>query len=760
MATVDVGNQPSSGIYDPFNGLVYVANYGSNNVTVIGGRDQIATVDVGTGPLGEACDTENGWVFVANSGSQSVSVINGTSLVGTVPTGLDPVGPVYDPLNGFVYVSNSGTDTITIINGTTALAEIGGGLGPENGAFDAQNGYIYVPDSILSGATYTVKVVDGNRSIATVSLGGTLQPEQAIYDNATKDVYILGGGYVGVINGTSFVSSVQTGGATVSGTYDPENGGILAANPYLGLVDVIVGSSLEKAISVGNDPLYVAYDLANENAFSINFGSGNLSVISNTSVVESLRVGMNPTCAVFNVRNGFLYSLNRGSNNVTVIALGYAVSVSESGLPSLTEWWINVTGQPSRGSTSPVVSFNESFGAYNYSMGTVAKNYSAPDGVLVAPGHPISVPVLFGLIPYVVQFTETGLLANTNWSVTMDGVTRIANSTSIEFWEPNGTHAYRIGSVPGWSPGSFAGSVTVKGGAPPVIVPWLRLTYPVTFKESGLLPFTEWWVNVTRGPSTSSVGSLLSLSEPNGTYRYTVATLDKAYSSHGGSFTVNGLDVFEAIVFFAVNYTVTFAESGLPSGAGWWVNLTGGSSTFSMTESLAFEAPNGSYSYSVVTNNLNYSAPRGSLVVNGSEVSRVVTFYLVAYPVIFTETGLPSGTSWSVTFNGTTQSGNENLEFVAVRNGTYAFTVGSVGKYTPSPSFGTITVRGLPASVSISFEPPATFLGSPQEEGTVILGGSMVVAVVAGAVAILVSRRKPSPPGSAKRGGGTPPTPP
>ncbi|MEM3325620.1 MAG: S53 family peptidase, partial [Thermoplasmata archaeon] len=63
------------------------------------------------------------------------------------------------------------------------------------------------------------------------------------------------------------------------------------------------------------------------------------------------------------------------------------------------------------------------------------------------------------------------------------------------------------------------------------------------------------------------------------------------------------------------------------------------------------------------------------------------------YTVTFTESGLPSGTSWSVTFNSNTKSSTTNtISFTGIANGTYSYSVGAVSGYTASPSSGTITV--------------------------------------------------------------------
>ena len=57
-----------------------------------------ATIPVGTNPEGVAYDAGKGEMFIANYGSNTVSVISDSSntVVATVPVGIEPVGVAYD----------------------------------------------------------------------------------------------------------------------------------------------------------------------------------------------------------------------------------------------------------------------------------------------------------------------------------------------------------------------------------------------------------------------------------------------------------------------------------------------------------------------------------------------------------------------------------------------------------------------------------------------------------------------------------------
>ncbi|EQD76071.1 hypothetical protein B1A_03495, partial [mine drainage metagenome] len=64
------------------------------------------------------------------------------------------------------------------------------------------------------------------------------------------------------------------------------------------------------------------------------------------------------------------------------------------------------------------------------------------------------------------------------------------------------------------------------------------------------------------------------------------------------------------------------------------------------------------------------------------------------YHVVFQESGLPTGQSWSVTLNGTTQrSTSRRITFVEP-NGTYSWSIGPIAGYRTSAYSGTVAVRG------------------------------------------------------------------
>ncbi|MGA8604620.1 MAG: thermopsin family protease [Thermoplasmata archaeon] len=73
------------------------------------------------------------------------------------------------------------------------------------------------------------------------------------------------------------------------------------------------------------------------------------------------------------------------------------------------------------------------------------------------------------------------------------------------------------------------------------------------------------------------------------------------------------------------------------------------------------------------------------------------------FVVSFSETGLTSGTMWSVTFNGVTQASSTAFDNFTATIGTYLYQVGNVAGYTVSPASGSVTVSGVPYNVPVTY---------------------------------------------------------
>jgi YVTN family beta-propeller protein len=144
-------------------------------------------------------------------------------------------------------------------------------------------------------------------------------------------------------------------------------------------------------------------------------------------------------------------------------------------------------------------------------------------------------------------------------------------------------------------------------------------------------------------------------------------------------------------------------------------------------------------------------------VYASNEISDNVSVISGTYDVVFTESGLGSGTIWSVNLAGTSNSSSTPVVGFREIDGTYQFTVGSVGSLAPNPAHGQLRVAATPALLAIHFSPSGgssgggfswswiwnwlpAFLPPPWNFIVVVIGG--VVTVVA---AVQLSRRGAPP---------------
>jgi parallel beta-helix repeat protein/putative cofactor-binding repeat protein len=152
-------------------------------------------------------------------------------------------------------------------------------------------------------------------------------------------------------------------------------------------------------------------------------------------------------------------------------------------------------------------------------------------------------------------------------------------------------------------------------------------------------------------------------------------------------------------------YTITFVETGLPIGTAWSVTL-GSSSVSSKTQTVVFSpyaAQHISQDFTVARiSGYLVSELTGQITLNGASQVITLTFTPVKYNVTFTETGLPSGTSWSVTIGSQTLSSSGTINF-SLPNGTYNYTVGSVTGYHLNTATGSFQINAAGKTISVTF---------------------------------------------------------
>ena len=158
---------------------------------------------------------------------------------------------------------------------------------------------------------------------------------------------------------------------------------------------------------------------------------------------------------------------------------------------------------------------------------------------------------------------------------------------------------------------------------------------------------------------------------------------------------------------------VVFTENGLPSGAGWSVVYGGQIHTSSSTTlTLSSSAGTNSFSVGAVSGQgqiaeYKPSPASGSVVVPSYSTSYVSISYTaikaVTYVVTFTESGLPSGTEWTVTINGETHSSSSSSISFNLYNGTHSYSISTPYGYSTGQSSGSIDVNGAAKNIEVNF---------------------------------------------------------
>ena len=422
----------------------------------------------------------------------------------------------------------------------------------------------------------------------------------------------------------------------------------------------------------------------------------------------------------------------------------YTVQFSERGLPSGTSWGVTVNSQPKSALTGSVIQYQLPNGSYPYSITPIpgyhesTVPYSGP--IYVQNATYIVPTLLWSQFTYPVAFSETGLPPTSSWGVTINGTLEFEpTGTSIVGEVPNGSFAYFISDFPGYHQVTLAysgaGMVAGSGVTEPTLA-FTRVTYTVTFTESGLPDGLSWSVTANGTTQTVLSGVAITSTLANGTYPYSIGGVAGYHQAtlpySGGQFVVFGGSFPEpTLAFLPFVYAVTFTESGLPSGVGtfWGVSINQSLYSSPAGVSIQLTLPNGTSAYTIADvpgyhqTTMSYS---GTLTVSGASLNEpTLAFSSVTYSVTFTESGLPSGTQWTVTLEGVPQSSTSDTITFTEPNGTYSYAITPVSGHTVTGS-GTVSVSGADAAVSIVFGAMA-YAVTFQETG--LPGGSWTVTI-------------------------------
>ncbi|EHP71014.1 CARDB domain-containing protein [Metallosphaera yellowstonensis MK1] len=272
-----------------------------------------------------------------------------------------------------------------------------------------------------------------------------------------------------------------------------------------------------------------------------------------------------------------------------------------------------------------------------------------------------------------VTFQEQGLPSGTQWSVTLNGTTKTSTGSQITF-QVNGPAylQYSVAKAGNYIPTPSSGTLFINSSQ------LINVSFAPPFIKLIITGFSV--ISLSNG---SAVPEL----QPGSNYELLVDVKNEG--------NVQTLIFVEETVTMAgkVYANVTPVES-----------LGAGSQT---QVGFEFTPPqSGVYTLDV-------------LVKAGSNISVSQSFPLYVgvspklqlFNVTFQEQGLPSGTQWSVTLNGTTKTSTGSQITFQVKGGKYEYSVGQVTGFQAETPSGVIFVNGT-TSVRVEFL-PLVFLPTP-----------------------------------------------
>ena len=449
--------------------------------------------------------------------------------------------------------------------------------------------------------------------------------------------------------------------------------------------------------------------------------------------------------------NPYTGLLTIGTANLTqaVTFTGYALTTTETGLPSGDTWYLNLSNQPGlsesasgqhlSGTTS---SFSTKLpnATYTYTYQTSDKRYSGGSGSFTVNGAAYSLSVTFSAVLYYVNFTQLRKPAAMTWGVNVSGTIKTGTG-NLSYQLTNGTYYYNASAINqtfshplGWwrltngttvllhNESSFAGiKIIVNGKGLENNITFAR-AYNFTFEEVGIGAGATWTVSSFSNGLGSTLTKSLAISSKTEIYfnstegNYTNASYSGSVESiiSGGTgvryinltlpatstYTIAGNNIVNVTNYITQYYLTT---RSLPTAGGYhspysgWVNA-------STKVQLSAQA-NSSYDFTgFIGSNVSSFTGYGTYS-NGQFIAQILmtnpitenmTFgqYLV---LTFYMQNLTSGTEWGVKLTTSTgalvqwDNATGNYIIFEISPGTYTYDVTGV---LSTPQSDTLTVSG------------------------------------------------------------------
>jgi YVTN family beta-propeller protein len=411
------------------------------------------------------------------------------------------------------------------------------------------------------------------------------------------------------------------------------------------------------SVGVGTAPSALAYDSGKGEVFVTNYGSNNVSVINATTdhVVTNIPVGSTPDAVAYDAATGMVFVSNWGTANVSVINDTSNLVVKNIPVGGSPD---GVTYDSAKGEIFVADKLTNNLSVINDTSDTVTLSIAMPVGPSLAPDYP--------------------------YALVYDGAKGEIFVAASEPLSP--PYQYELALVYNDTNNSLAANVNIgnySDGTLSVAYDFGRGQVFFTNAYSGLDNEYSGTTTVISDSSNTVVAKVgVDLDDPDAV----------GYDSGLGE-------------VFVGNYGQHDIQSN--------VSVVNDS-----TDTITATIPVG-----IQPDGITYDPVNGDVLVADYGGGNVTVISPAAtpptYAITFTESGLSSGTDWSVTLNGSQEGSSLTTIVFSQPVGSYNYTVGSVVGYTSNPLSGQVVVSGAAVRESVTFTAvvPGTYPLSVTETG-------------------------------------------
>jgi DNA-binding beta-propeller fold protein YncE len=339
-----IGQDPMAIAADPHGPLVYVANRGSSDITVLSGTQVLGRVAAvheglhdGVGMLLAAHPATGQLYALETTGARCfgpvqtfhLQVISATQAITSVSLGGCPLerrgcsadDMAFQPATGYLYLLRTYTvytfpphGSITVLDGAAVLDEISlDNYSPNDVAADPARGWVYVSSVYADN----VLVFSGTAVVGTVPVTDAaaiaVQPRTGLAYVVSHEAHLA------VVSGTAVLDRFPVGGIVADLAADPARGYLYVSYRYMPTLTVVSGTAVLTDVVVPASGGQIEVNAATGLVYLRYPGTAQMTVLSGTAVLTTVEVLSGSAPLASSPFSGLVYAVD-GNDSVAVFS--------------------------------------------------------------------------------------------------------------------------------------------------------------------------------------------------------------------------------------------------------------------------------------------------------------------------------------------------------------------------------------------------------------------------------------------------------